>query len=246
MKTLIAVASSVLFAMCFGVLRQASAEGCPSGNVPIKQVTNALDEYLQNDRAPAGADCAYEWAATIDLSNTKLTTDVLEFFRRAGHIHRQAADKRLASQKQAEADVYLVHEIQLRKRFLEEALARSTRGPSGDDLQSHAVRHLSYLISAMALRKEYEQVAKDLANRQTSIIDEEAIKVWIQALWSCAKWDGNKGNLCASKQQCKDQISLFLDAVGEIERRGRSFPPGTRREIQSLQKLASTNGCLNK
>jgi hypothetical protein len=169
---------------------------------------------------------------------------VISFFLEGADVHRRAAEKRYAEKKKAEGDRYIDNEIALRRRFLETALRADLDGKDNEELRRATVRHLSALAGALARRQQYVEVDKVLADTAASVIDGEAVRVWLQAVWSCAKFDGSKGNLCTeeNKAQCKEKIELFLSSVDQMK--GRSFPPQTQRDIDALRRLTGEGGCL--
>lgn len=222
----------------------ALAQECPDPGARLKTVHDAISDFQINDRAPAGADCASSWAEAYDLSSSPLDDEALDFYRAATDIQRAAAEKRRAPGSMTESDEYFDKEIVLRNRFLKAVVERNLSEEEAKRLRPHIVRHLSYMVSALAMRRQYARVAEDLGGRDPGVIDDEALKVWLQAVWSCAQWDGKKGNLCATsdREKCKDEIVLFLGAVTEMK--NRSWPPRTRGDIAKLKSLTSAGGCL--
>jgi hypothetical protein len=168
---------------------------------------------------------------------------VVNFFLEASDLHRRAYIKRLDAGKTSEANKYLTDEISLRRRFLEAAL-QAPASANNDALRRAIVRQISSLTSALALQQNFAAVDKMLANIEASIIDDAAVSVWLQALWSCARFDGQPTNLCtaANRQECRGPINTFLVSVDDMK--GRRFPPQTKREIGRLRDLAGTGGCL--
>src|SRR5882724_11960942 len=72
----------------------AIADECPGPETSLTNVRYAVSDFQKNGRAPAGADCAYEWAVNYNLASSKLDTEVLDFFLAAADIQRRAAEKR--------------------------------------------------------------------------------------------------------------------------------------------------------
>lgn len=222
----------------------AIGQSCPEAGASLATVRQAINGLGKRDRAPAAADCALKWTSTMQLEPDRLREPhLISFFQEAADLHRRAYEKRQAAGRPAEADKYLGDEIALRRRFIEAAL-RSPPAPDDDVLPRAIVRHLSSLAGALARRQQFEEVDKVLSNNEASVIDEEAVNVWLQALWSCAKFDGRKSNLCTpeSQRDCKDRIEAFLARVDEMK--GRRFQPLTRRDIDGLRKLTGEGGCL--
>lgn len=220
------------------------AQPCPDSRASLLQVRNTINDLGKNDRAPSGADCAYQWASSESLESKPLDTLQIGFWSDAADIQRRAAEKRYAAKRVQDGDDYLDREITLRRRFLQIALKQDLNSTGRDELRRAVVRHLSALAGALARRQQYLEVDKVLANTDASVIDEEAVNVWLQAVWSCAKFDGQKRNLCTqeNREQCKEKIEAFLASVGDM--RSRRFPPQTRRDIESLKSLSSKGGCL--
>ena len=198
----------------------------------------------KSDRAPAAADCALRWSSTFQLDADRLRDpNLLSFFQEAADLHRRAYEKRQAAGRAADADKYLADEVVLRRRFLE-AVLQSQEVSTDESLRRATVRHLSALTGALARRQQFAEVDKVLANADASVIDEAAVNVWLQALWSCAKFDGKSTNLCTpdNQRECRDPVSGFLASVDDMK--GRRFPPQTRRDIGRLRTLTTEGGCL--
>lgn len=219
-----------------------AGQTCPASSGKLKATQDAISDLQKNGRAPAGADCAHE-VATNYTFGPRITKEDIDFFNIAADVQRRAAEKRSAANQTTQADAYLNQEIEVRRKFLDEALRESDAG--GDEPTKRAVvRHLSSLIGAMALRRDFEKAAEYLGQRKDpTLIDDEALKVWLQGIWSCAKWDGNKRNVCApaTREQCRNKIAVFLDSVSNMK--GRTFAPESKVEIQQLKQL-STGTCL--
>jgi hypothetical protein len=233
-----------VLAVCLLLLMHVShAQVCPSAGTPLNQVRIAVDDYIRSGRAPAGADCAYSWASGFNFGDASLNEDVLLFFRTATDVQRTAANLRLDSGNKAGADGYLKREIELRQSFIKEAMSQEEPREVAR-LRSSLVQNLSYVAAAMALRSQYEQVVDMLGDQDPGYVDREALKVWLQALWSCANWDGKKVNICGQekKQICREKISIFLDAVANMG--DRKLAPQTRNDIDGLRKITDKNGCL--
>lgn len=220
------------------------AQSCPDAGASLVSVKNAISDMGKSGRAPAASDCALAWASGMNLDSRMLSDQgVVGFFTEAADLHRRAAEVRQSAARNADADRYLANEVALRKKFLEVAL-RAQTSPSDDALRRATVQHLSALSGALARRQQYAEVDKVLANTDASVIDEEAVSVWLQAVWSCAKFDGKTSNLCVRENQdvCRDKVAAFLSSVGEMK--NRRFPPQTQRDIQKLKKLTAHDGCL--
>ncbi|MBG9386654.1 hypothetical protein [Caenimonas aquaedulcis] len=217
------------------------AQVCPGAGASPKSVRDAISDFQKNSREPAGADCAYRWANNYVFTGS-IGRDDMDFFRVAADVQRRASEKRRAAGVLAEADDYLEKEITIRRKILDELL-KDPDAKVAAATRPAVVSHLSFLVSAMALRRQYEKAATYLADRtDTSVIDDEALKVWLQAVWSCAKWDGNKTNVCAAATRiiCRDKINDFLESVSSMG--NRTFPPQAKRDISRLRELA--DGCL--
>lgn len=234
----------LLAAMSLAWPGAAVGQSCPDAGASLAAVRHAINGLGKSDRAPAAADCALKWASTMQLDPERLREPhLISFFQEAADLHRRAYEKRRDGGRPAEADKYLGEEIALRRRFLEVALG--TQPAVGDEALPRAiVRHLSSLTGALARRQQFEEVDKVLSNTEASVIDEEAVNVWLQALWSCARFDGRTRNLCTpeNRRDCKDRIEAFLARIDEMK--GRRFPPLTRRDIDRLRTLTGADGCL--
>lgn len=221
------------------------AQECPKAGSPIKQVTDTISEFQKNGRSPAGADCAYEWTRNVDFDPAAQQAQLLKaLFRAAADIQRNAADQRLGPDDLEQRQLFLQHEVDLRRKFLKGILDAKATPEVLADYQSDIVKHISYLASALALLDKYEDVANELGDKPPIYVDEEAVKVWLQAVWSCAQWDGKKGDLCeaGTRQKCKDSVSTFLESLDGMG--SRTFPPKTNVDLRSLKKLTAINGCL--
>lgn len=222
----------------------APGQSCPEAGTSLSIVRNVINDLGKSDRAPAAADCALRWSSTVQLDADRLRDlNLLSFFQEAADLHRRAYEKRQAAGRTADADKYLGDEIVLRRRFLEAAL-QSQEVSTDEALRRATVRHLSALTGALARRQQFAEVDKVLANADASVIDEAAVNVWLQALWSCAKFDGKSTNLCTpdNQRECRDPVSGFLASVDDMK--GRRFPPQTRRDIGRLRTLTTEGGCL--
>lgn len=235
---------SLLVALAMAWPGLAIGQSCPEAGASLAAVRQAIIDMRKSGRAPAAAGCALQWASTMELDPERLREPLLiSFFDEATDAYRRAYEKRRDANRPAEADKYLGEEIALRRSFLEVAL----RAPpaTGDEALSRAiVRHLSSLTGALARRQQFDEVDKVLSNAEASVIDEEAVNVWLQALWSCAKFDGRKRNLCTPENQrdCKERIEAFLTRIDEMK--GRRFRPLARRDIDQLRSLTGEGGCL--
>lgn len=234
----------IVFVVLSGLLAPwGQAQVCPASGAGLARVGNAIDDFIRNGRAPAGADCAYSWARGYNFGDASLTDEELRFIRTAADVQRTAAMLRRDSGNQTTADTYLKHEIELRQAFIAAATARDDAAEVAR-LRSPVVQHLSYLTAAMALRNQYETVTQTLGEQDPTYVDKEAVKVWLQALWSCASWDGQKTNLCVQekKTMCRDKITVFLDAWNSMGQ--RALGPQARSDINALHKLTAQGGCL--
>ncbi|MFZ6743778.1 hypothetical protein ACO0LC_11165 [Undibacterium sp. JH2W] len=223
----------------------ASAQQCPPPGSPLKSVSDAISDLQKNDRAPFGADCAYRWLSNYSIESSKLDNEVLNFFRIASDVQRRAAEKRYADPQYAkDGDRYMDNEISLRKQILEGIENNPERDTPRANKDTEIQIHLNYLVSALALRKKYEVVDETLGDKEPKSIHPEAFKVWLQAVWSCVKFDGNKTNLCERNNQeiCKEKVKIFLSSVEQMK--NLIFPPGTKRNIDELRQLTSSQGCL--
>jgi len=219
------------------------AQVCPAAGTPLTVVRNTIDDYIRNDRAPAGADCAYSWASGLRMDDARLSDEVVRFFRTASDVQRTAASMRQEKNDKTAADLYLKREIELRRRFIREALSQEAPAERSR-LRSPVVQNLSYLVAAQAMRGQYEAAADALGEQDPAYIDKEALKVWLQGLWSCANWDGKKINICTQEKRatCYDKITVFLDALNGMG--ARDLSPQTRKDIASLRTLTNTKACF--
>lgn len=226
-------------------LSTASAQTCPPSPAALRTVRNAVSDLQNQARAPAGAKCAFDRADNYAFTAATLSQEEIDFFDTAADVQRRASEIRASETPPdtAMAEKYLDQEIALRRRFLEKAL-KEPESPSGALLRAAVVKHLSSLVNAMAMRRQYQKAAEYLEERPPNVIDDAALKVWLQAVWSCAKWDGTKANICspAYARQCSDRISNFLDSVAEMK--NRNFPRQAKRDIAQLKSYSSTGGCL--
>lgn len=220
------------------------SQPCPEAGARLLTVRNSVNDIGKSGRAPAASDCALRWAATLTLDPEKLIdTDLVRFFLEASDLHRRAYEQRLRANLKPAADKYLSDEILLRRKFLEAAL-QSQDAATNPELRKATVRHLSSLAGALALAQQFREIDTVLSRADATVIDEAAVNVWLQALWSCAKFDGQTSNLCApdNQRQCKDKVSAFLLSVDDMK--GRAFARQTAREIDKLRVMASDGGCL--
>ena len=216
----------------------AQAQPCPSAGADTKKVRDAISDMQKNDRAPAGADCAAEWASSYSFGGLITQAD-MDFFKIAADVQRRAYEKRQNESMNPAADAYLAREIEIRTRILEQALRSPDPAAAKSDLfKRSVVIQLSSLVNAMALRREYERAAIYLGGRNPDHIDEEALKVWLQAVWSCAKWDGKKTNVCSeqNKDTCKERIQVFLTSVAAQTK--RTLPPDSDQDLRALKTAA--------
>ena len=219
------------------------AQVCPSDDAALGQVRLAIDDFIRKGRAPAGADCAYSWASGYAFGTDRLSDEELKFFRTAADVQRAAARQRLDAGNTASADVYLKHEIELRQDFIKQALTYED-AQEVERLRARVKSNLSYVTSALALRRQYEKVTDTLGDLDPGYVDQEALKVWLQALWSCSNWDGQKANLCTQKKKdiCRDKITTFLTSFDGMG--ANKLPPQTMSDITGLRKITTKDGCL--
>ena len=233
----IAVALTILAA-------DVEAHKCPGAGATLIAVRNAVNDMGKSDRIPAAAKCAQKWASGIELNEQALSDPILiNYFVEAADLHRRAYDIRQSMGEAGEAESYLQGEIVLRKRFLEAAL-RSPDGPAEGPLRIAVVKHLSALSGALARRQAYAEIDNVLANTPPTVIDAEAVNVWLLAIWSCAKFDGQTANLCSTenRDKCREKISGFLASLGEMK--GRKLMRQTERDVERLRRLTAKGGCL--
>lgn len=222
----------------------ALAQPCPEAGARLVTVRNAVNDIGKSGRAPAASDCALRWASSLTLDPEKLTDpDLVRFYIEASDLHRRAYEQRLRADLKPAADKYLNDEILLRRKFLEAALQSPDTG-TNVELRKATVRHLSSLAGALALTQQFREIDKVLSKADAMVIDEAAVSVWLQALWSCAKFDGQTSNLCApdNQRQCREKVSAFLSSVDDMK--GRTFARQTVREIDKLRGLTGDGGCL--
>lgn len=249
LATLLILRSSYVWIRVWAALALAAptlafSQPCPEAGARLVTVRNAVNDIGKSGRAPAASDCALRWASTLTLDPEKLTdTDLVRFFVEASDLHRRAYEQRLRADLRPAADKYLSDEILLRRKFLEAALQSPDTG-ANPELRKATVRHLSSLAGALALTQQFREIDKVLSKADAMVIDEAAVNVWLQALWSCAKFDGQTSNLCApdNQLQCKEKVSAFLSSVDDMK--GRTFARQTSREIDKLRGLTGSGGCL--
>lgn len=225
-------------------IAEAVAQACPSSGTPIKTVKNTISDIQKNGRAPYGADCAFRWVNSYE-PESPLTKEEIDFFKIAADVQRRASEMRATEEDAKQADEYLANEIAIRQRFLKYATTQEEKAKN-DHLNRAIVIHLSSAASAMGSRGQYSQLAEFLAGQSNvSVIDDEAVKIWLQAVWSCAKWDGQKdlAGIClpSSKSICKDRANELLSSVAEMK--ARNLPIKTERDLGQL-RFTSTKGCL--
>lgn len=226
----------------------AVAQPCPGGEASLAEVRNVINDLGKNNQAPAAADCGYAWGSSVKLDQDSMADKVLiYFFTEAADLHRQAYRKRKRENLEKSADMYLVSEIALRKRFVEEALKMDIDVTELQLLRRETIKHISALTGALALRKQYLEIDKILSDTRSSVIDNEAIRAWLQAISSCDKFDGNPDiNMCVveKKEDCRERISIFLSFVDDLKR--QEFSGRTQKEIANLRRLTEDGGCLNE
>lgn len=236
MKLLAWLVALVSFLAC---AQGAWAQSCPQPDTRRSQARFVIDQFIRNGRAPAGADCAYSWATGIDLGATGLTDEVLQFFRTASDVQRTAYNQRRDNGVPG-SEQFLAHEIALRTKLIAAALESNDAA----QLRPVVAQNLSYLVAAMALKGQWNDVAETLGRHSPTNINKDALEVWLQALWSCAQWDGKKLNVCAqsNRQLCKERILVFLESLDDMGK--RELPPQTRADIKGLRLVTSKSGCL--
>ena len=220
------------------------AQQCPGAGSSLVAVRDAVSNMGKSDRIPAAAQCAQKWASGIVLNDAALAeVTSINFFIETADLQRRAYEIRLAAGVKDEAANFLQIEVGLRRRFLEAAL-RSPDGPVDGPLRNAVVRHLSALSGALARQQSYAEIDKVLANTPPTVIDAEAVNVWLQAIWSCAKFDGQTANLCSkeNRDKCREKISAFFGSLGEMK--GRKLMRQTERDVERLRRLTAKGGCL--
>jgi hypothetical protein len=224
----------------------ASADGCPTIESGLTRARLAINEFQSNGRAPAGADCAYELISSHIVDQKINILQMIAFYKAASDIQRRAAEKRGEEGDDKDANRYLQQEISIRRKFLNVILKSASPSTDKDAVRRATVEHISYLSSALAMQSKYEQVASELSNRDADVIDDGALSVWLQAVWSCAKWDGKKSDVCSQENRavCQDKIEVFLEAVDEMKT--RNLGRQTKRDINQLRRLQSQNGCFSR
>jgi hypothetical protein len=239
------VALSICIAAC---AQGAQAQRCPGPGASLVSVRNAINDLAKKLRSPAAADCASQWAPAFPLTEQTISDPLLRFFYlEAADIARSASEKRIGEGEAAEADAYLRQEIALRRRLL--AMAVKGGSTSKDEgLNRATVKTVSGLAGALARRQEYLAIDKQLGDVPSEVIDEEAVGVWLQALYSCATFNGAPRDLCAitpaDKQLCREKVETFLESVDSMG--PRAYRRSVTREIASLRKMAGKSGCLAK
>lgn len=224
----------------------ASADGCPTIESGLTRARLAINEFQSNGRAPAGADCAHELISSHIVDQKINILQMIAFYKAASDIQRRAAEKRGEEGDDKDANRYLQQEISIRRKFLNVILKSASPSNDKEAVRRATVEHISYLSSALAMQSKYEQVASELSNRDADVIDDVALSVWLQAVWSCAKWDGKKSDVCSQENRavCRDKIEVFLEAVDEMKT--RSLGRQTKRDIDQLRRMQSQNGCFSR
>jgi hypothetical protein len=238
--------SILLPALAFLAPTPASADDCPTIEAGLTKARLAINEFQSNGRAPAGADCAHELVSSHVIDPKTSMLQLVSFYKASSDIQRRAAEKRKEEGDGNDTNRYLQQEIRIRQKFLNYILKSAVSPNDRDVVRRATVEHISYLSSALAMQSKYEQVANELGNRDADIIDDEALRVWLQAVWSCAKWDGNKADVCSRENRavCRDKIEIFLEAVDEMK--SRNFGRQTKRDIEQLRQMKSQNGCFSR
>ncbi|HRP20186.1 MAG TPA: hypothetical protein PK925_06120 [Alicycliphilus sp.] len=227
------------------VTSSAFAQECPTSVDTLVAARAKIALIANAGRHPYAADCAAQRASISALTQENISDlNVLEFFREASDLQRKAYRKRKDDRLDAEAARYLDKEIELRQAWIQVALEPGKELPDGP-LRRATVRHVSSLSSAFALRQRYEEVDKFLANAQPAAIDEVAVAVWLQALYSCSSFDGlgSLAKLCSPEniQACGQRISGFFEAIDQMK--GRSYPPQTQRDLKQLKNATQDGKC---
>ncbi len=227
------------------VTSNAYAQECATSDDTLGVARAKIARIANAGRHPFAADCAARRASVTDLTQENISeSNILEFFREASDLQRKAYQKRKDDRMDAEAARYLDKEIELRQVWIQVALEPGKDLPDGP-LRRATVRHVSSLSSAFALRQRYEDVDKLLANARPAAIDEAAVAVWLQALYSCRSFDGlgNLTKLCSPDniQACGPRISGFFEAIDQMK--GRSYPPQTQRDLTQLKNATQGGKC---
>jgi len=223
----------------------AQAQTCPSADASLTSFRNAINETAKKGRSPSAANCAYKRIQSASFGPQELSNSAfVRFLEEAADINRVAAAIRTKTGAKEASDKYLEQEIEIRRQFL--AAALDDRAPTGPELHSATVRNISALANAFALRQRFEDVDKVLSDTEAKYVDAAAVKVWLQALWSCAKFDGVAANPCTPehRQTCKQKVEAFFESLNAMK--GKTFTPGTRRDIERLQEQVGPNGCFRK
>jgi hypothetical protein len=229
--------------MCFA--SSTFAQECPTSADTLVVARAKIARIANAGRHPSAADCAAKRSAVIALTQENITDpNILEFFREASDLHRKAYQMRRDARLDVDAARYLDKEIDLRQTWIQAAVEPGKDVPDGA-LRRATVRHISSLSSALALRQRFEDVDKFLANAQPSAIDEAAVAVWLQALYSCRAFDGSGSlaKLCSPQnvQACGQRISNFFEAIEQMK--GRSYPPQTQRDLLQLKRATQDGKC---
>jgi hypothetical protein len=218
------------------------AQACPDSSANLRAITVSISNSQRAGRAPAAADCGFQHATTYNFSDDAFEDGEVAFFIAAADAHRAAADMRKAAEDKEERDQYLDHEIELRKMFLKKALG-ATDPSTPETLRPKVVKHLSALAQAMSLRQQYFDLTNYLRNQPATFIDEAAVEVWLAALRSCAKWDGNYADVCAgdNKAACQAPIAAFFRSVDAMV--ARNPKPTLQDDLRSLRIATSAQAC---
>lgn len=213
----------------------AASQTCPTAGTPLSKIDDAIVEYHRNGRAPAGADCAYQWAMGQGSETSVLSKDYINLFREASFIQRQAASMRRNASQREERVRFLEQEIEIRTKFLNDLL-QSDAVAAPESHKRLIVSNISFLASALGEASQYERLAIELGKQDPDYLDAESVNVWLRAVWSCAQWDGKKSNVVAAGtcQACKTSIETLLLSVEQIEAR-KKLPPATRVELGNLR-----------
>lgn len=225
--------------------RAALAQACPPADAGLTSFRAAVNDIAKKGRAPSAANCAYRRIQSSTVGPEDLGTSAfVRFLEEAADINRMAASIRAKEGAKDAEDKYLDQEIDIRRRFL--AAALDDKAPAGPALHEATVRNISALANALAFRQSFEEVDKVLSDTEAKYVDAAAVKVWLQALWSCAKFDGVAANPCTPqhRETCKAKVEVFFESLNSMK--GKNFTPGTRRDINRLQEQIGPNGCFRK
>lgn len=240
MKRLVVAVLSVLVASC------ASAQVCPKLDESLANAREKIRKIVDAGFLPFAARCADERASIITLDEDNISDpNVIEFFRDAGYLYRKASDIRKKTGLEEDAARFLDKEIALRKAWIDVALRPGAKLPQGP-IRKATIIHVSERSSALALRQRFKDVDEFLSDVQPTAIDEVAVGVWLQALYSCNSFDGlgSLEKLCRPEntQACGQKISYFFEAIEQMT--GRVYPRRLERDIAQLKEKTKDAKCL--